>query len=520
MVVLFDTTLRDGGQSEDISFSLEDKLNIMQLLDDFGIDYIEGGWPGSNPKDIDFFKNIPSINLKNAKITAFGSTRRANTSCDQDYNIQAILESKPAAVCIFGKSWDLHVTQALKISLQENLQMIRDSVLFLKKKIGEVIYDAEHFFDGYKNNQNYALQTIEASSDAGADYIVLCDTNGGTMPWEITEIIREIKKHTSVKLGIHAHNDSELAIANSLVAVKQGVKMVQGTINGIGERCGNANLISLIANLQLKMGISLLDDDKIKKLKELGDTTREFCNVDECKHQPFIGKSAFAHKGGIHVSAVLQNPKTYEHITPELVGNHRRVLISELSGIANLRYKIQERGLTINEKDPQLKEIIKELKKLENTGYSYEGAEASLELLIAKIKQTLKQYFVLDGYQVYDGRRSFENEPYTEATVRIKAKGNLFHTASSGSGPVDALNNALRKALINFYPEISELSLKDYKVRILNKSQSTAAKTRVLITTSDGKKNWTTVGVSSDIIRASYIALTDSFIYKLYKGET
>lgn len=516
-IALFDTTLRDGGQSEDISFSLEDKISIAKLLDEFGFDYIEGGWPGSNPKDIDFFQTIGK--LKNAKITAFGSTRRAKVALEVDPNIRALLESKADSVCIFGKSWDLHVKQALKTSKQENLKMIADSISYLKKKVGEVIYDAEHFFDGYKNNPEYALQTLAAASEAGAEYLVLCDTNGGTLTWELQQIIEQVQKHTNTKIGIHTHNDAELAVANTLVAIKQGAKMVQGTINGIGERCGNANLISVIANLQLKMGISLFSKKKLESLRELGHNIRELCNMDEWKHQPYIGKSAFAHKGGIHVSAVLKNSDTYEHIIPGVVGNQRRVLVSELSGISNLRYKIQERGINIDEQDFQLKDIITELKKLENTGYSYEGAEASLELLIAKIKKKLKKYFILDGYQVYDGRRSFDIDSYTEATIRIKAKDEFFHTASSGEGPVDALNNALRKALVNFYPKISEVSLKDYKVRILNKTASTAAKTRVLITSGDSKRNWTTVGVSHDIIRASYIALTDSFIYKLYKEE-
>ena len=517
MIALFDTTLRDGGQSEDISFSLEDKINIAKLLDNFGIAYIEGGWPGSNPKDIEFFQKIGK--LKNSKIVAFGSTNKANTQVESDPNIQALLASKADAVCIFGKSWDLHVKYALKTSLQKNLIMIKDSITFLKKKVGEVVYDAEHLFDGYKKNPKYAMETLSAASESEADYLVLCDTNGGTMAWEIAEIITEVKKNTNTKLGIHTHNDSELAVANTLIAVKEGVKMVQGTINGIGERCGNANLISIIANLQLKMGIKLLNEKKLAKLQELGHNIREFCNIDEWKHQPFIGKSAFAHKGGIHVSAVLKSAETYEHIEPRLVGNHQRVLVSELSGISNLRYKIQEKGINIDEKDSHLKDIVQEIKRLENTGYSYEGAEASLELLVAKIKKKLKSYFVLDGYQVHGGRRSFDKESYTEATVKIKAKGNNFHTASSGEGPVDALNNALRKAIVNFYPKISEVFLKDYKVRILNRSDNTAAKTRVLITSGDSKKSWTTVGVSKDIIRASYIALIDSFIYKLYKEK-
>ena len=519
MITLFDTTLRDGTQSEDISFSLEDKLSIAKMLDNFGIHYIEGGWPGSNPKDIDFFKNARKLKLKQAKITAFGSTRKAKTKPSIDPNLQAILQSKSQAACIFGKSWELHVKTALNTSLEENLNMIKDSISYLKTKLPEVIYDAEHFFDGYKANPKYALKTIQAAAEAKADYIVLCDTNGGSLSWEIEKIIAEVQKACSQRLGIHTHNDSELGVANSLVAVRQGAKMVQGTINGIGERCGNANLISIIANLQLKMGYKLISPKKMANLRELGHSIREHANLDEWKHQPYIGKSAFAHKGGIHVSAMLKNPQTYEHIEPKLVGNQRRVLISELSGISNLRYTIKERGLELDEKDPQLREIVAQIKKLENSGYSYEGAEASFELLVARIKKKLSNYFTLEGYQVYDGRRTHEKSPYTEATIKISAKGKNFHTASVGEGPVDALNKALKKALINFYPTIEAVYLVDYKVRILEREKGTSAKPRVLITSGDGKNNWTTVGVDNDIIRASYMALTDSFIYKLYKEK-
>ena len=423
------------------------------------------------------------------------------------------------AVCIFGKTWDFHVKKALKTSLEENLKMIASSVSYLKKKIGEVIYDAEHFFDGYKKNPEYALKTIQAADEAGADFIVLCDTNGGTLTWEVEKIIAEIKKHSSKKIGIHAHNDSELAVANCLIAVRQGAEMVQGTINGMGERCGNANLISIIANLRLKMGLKILPSKKIKGLRNLSHSIREFANLDEWKYQPFVGKSAFAHKGGIHVSAVLKDAKCYEHIDPELIGNSRRILVSELSGISNIRWKIKEQNFKVDENDPELKKIVVTLKKLENTGYSYEGADASLELLILRSKKKLKEYFILEGYQVHDGRKNHEEESYTEASIKISSKGEKFHTASSGDGPVDALNQSLRKALSNFFPSIRSVYLQDYKVRILNKDKGTGAFTRVLITCSDGKYSWTTVGVDKDIIRASYIALTDSYIYKLYKEK-
>ncbi len=518
-IYLFDTTLRDGTQGEDVSFSLEDKLNIAKALDNFGIHYIEAGWPGSNPKDIEFFQRAKKIKFKNAKITAFGSTRKANVACEMDNNLQAILEVQPKVACIFGKSWDFHVKTALRTNLEENLKMISSSIRYLKKNLKEVIYDAEHFFDGYKNNPEYALKTIQVAADAGADFIVLCDTNGGALSWEIEKILNEAKNYCSKKIGIHAHNDGEMAVANSLVALRNGAEMVQGTINGIGERCGNANLISIIANLQLKMGYKILPAKKITTLSNLSHSIREFANLDEWKNQPFVGKSAFAHKGGIHVSAVQKNATSYEHIEPEQVGNSRRILVSELSGISNIRWKIKEQNFKINENDPELKKIVSELKKSENTGYSYEGADASLELLTLRSKKMLKEYFVLEGYQVYDGRRNQEKDSYTEASIKISVKEKIFHTASSGDGPVDALNKSLRKALSNFFPRIRSVHLQDYKVRILDKNKGTAAQTRVLITCSDGKQNWTTVGVDKDIIRASYIALTDSYIYKLYKTK-
>ena len=502
-----------------IYLQFKDKLNISQALDKFGIHYIEAGWPGSNPKDIEFFQKAKKIKFKHSKITAFGSTRRANITCEMDGNLQAILEVQPKAACIFGKSWDFHVKNALRTNLAENLKMISSSIQHLKKKLKEVIYDAEHFFDGYKNNPEYALKTIQAAAEAGADFIVLCDTNGGTLSWEVEKIFSEVKKHSNKKIGIHTHNDSEMAVANSLIAVRQGAEMVQGTINGMGERCGNANLVSIIANLQIKMGYKILAPKKMRDLSNLSHSIREFANLDEWKYQPFVGKSAFAHKGGIHVSAVQKNANSYEHIEPELVGNRRRILVSELSGISNIRWKIKEQNFKIDEKDPELKKIISELKKLENTGYSYEGADASLELLTLRSKKILKEYFVLEGYQVYDGRRNQEKESYTEASIKISVKGKIFHTASSGDGPIDALNQSLRKALSNFFPSIRSVHLQDYKVRILDKNKGTAAQTRVLINCSDGKQNWTTVGVDKDIIRASYIALTDSYIYKLYKSR-
>ncbi|WP_027390833.1 citramalate synthase [Chrysiogenes arsenatis] len=517
-VKIYDTTLRDGTQSEDISFTVEDKVHVAQLLDDFGVHYIEGGWPGSNPKDIDFFRAIAQIPLKNARISAFGSTRRAKLTCEEDPNIQALLDSKAPVACIFGKTWDFHVTDALRITLEQNLEIIEDSLSYLCRHMEEVFYDAEHFFDGYKANPDYAIETLKAAARGGAQQIILCDTNGGSLPWEIGQIVEAVKKHISVPLGIHAHNDGEMAVANSLMAVQHGITQVQGTINGFGERCGNANLISIIPGLKLKMGIDCVSDESLRKLTRLSRSIRELANLGDWKNQPYTGKSAFAHKGGIHVSAILKDPDTYEHTKPENVGNRRRVLVSDLSGKSNIQYKVEELGLDIDINDPALQGVVDEIKELENQGYAYEGAEASLELIIQKAKGNLPNYFKLRGYRVIDERREGDANPISEATVRIEdPSGAIQHTAALGEGPVDALNNALNKALERFYPILKEVQLVDYKVRILNTTVGTRAKTRVMIESSDGKENWSTVGVHHDIIRASYLALVDSVIYKLYK---
>lgn len=517
-VKIYDTTLRDGTQSEDISFTVEDKVHVAQLLDDFGVHYIEGGWPGSNPKDIDFFRAIAHIPLKNARISAFGSTRRAKLTCEEDPNIQALLDSKAPVACIFGKTWDFHVTDALRITLDQNLEIIEDSLSYLCRHMEEVFYDAEHFFDGYKANPTYAIETLKAAARGGAQQIILCDTNGGSLPWEIGSIVEEVKKHISVPLGIHAHNDGEMAVANSLMAVQHGITQVQGTINGFGERCGNANLISIIPGLKLKMGIDCVSDESLRKLTRLSRSIRELANLGDWKNQPYTGKSAFAHKGGIHVSAILKDPDTYEHTKPEYVGNRRRVLVSDLSGKSNIQYKVEELGLDIDINDPALQGVVDEIKELENQGYAYEGAEASLELIIQKAKGNLANYFKLRGYRVIDERREGDANPISEATVRIEdPSGTIQHTAALGEGPVDALNNALNKALERFYPVLREVQLVDYKVRILNTTVGTRAKTRVMIESTDGKESWSTVGVHHDIIRASYLALVDSVIYKLYK---
>ena len=514
---LFDTTLRDGTQAEEISFTVDDKLYIARLLDEFGIHYIEGGWPGSNPKDLDFFREAKKLQLSQAKITAFGATRRASQSCDKDSNVQALIKSEAPIACIFGKGWDLHVTAALGIELEQNLELIEDTVAYLKKYFDEVIFDAEHFFDGYNANPDYAIQAMQAAQKGGADYLVPCDTNGGVLPWEVTAAVEALQAQCNKPIGIHVHNDVDTAVASTLLAVQKGAIMVHGTINGIGERCGNANLVSVIANLQLKMGYECVSPDNLKKLTNLSRTVQELANMREWKNQPFVGDSAFAHKGGVHVSAVMKNPLTYEHIEPELVGNRRRVLISDLSGRSNIIYKLEELGINMDAKDPALIKIVDEIKQMENEGYAYEGADASLEMLIHKVRGDAKEYFDIKGYRVVD-ERQVSGEPVSEATVRLQlANGEIAHTVSLGNGPVDALNGALMKALSEHYPVLEEVHLTDYKVRILNSHMGTKAVTRVMIEYSDGKDHWNTVGVDSDVIGASYAALVDSVRYKLYK---
>ena len=518
-VKLYDTTLRDGTQAEDISFSVEDKVRVAHRLDELGMHYIEGGWPGSNPRDIEFFKAMAGEKLSNSTLVSFGSTRRAGVKAHSDATLKGLLASKSPAVTIFGKSWKLHVTKALRVSLEENLEMIFDSVGYLKKRVGEVFYDAEHFFDGYKEDAAYALNTLAAAAEAGADYIVLCDTNGGTLPFETREIIETIKGGLAAPLGIHAHNDSECAVANSLVAVKAGATMVHGTINGFGERCGNANLCSIIPALKLKMGIDCISSEKLSKLRETARFLYEQANLPHQKHQPYVGESAFAHKGGIHVSAVVKNPLTYEHIRPELVGNRQRVLVSDLSGRSNIVYKAAEYGLDIDSASPVVKEVLERLKVLENQGFQYEGAEASFELLVQKALKKKERYFKLLDFRVIDEKRSEDEAPHSEATIRLEVGGVVEHTAAEGNGPVNALDAALRKALERFYPSIGEVSLLDFKVRVLAGMQGTAARVRVLVESGDGVERWGTVGVSENVIEASWQALVDGLEYKLYKDK-
>ncbi|MCF7805051.1 MAG: citramalate synthase [Candidatus Marinimicrobia bacterium] len=516
---VFDTTLRDGTQGEKVAFSAEDKVRIAHRLDDFGIDYIEGGWPGSNPKDMEFFDRAKNETFSHAKIVAFGSTQRAGHGPEDDKNLKALIDAETPVVCIFGKSWILHVEQALKIKPEENLDLIRNSVEFLKQHDKEVIYDAEHFFDGYKANSEYAMKTLRAAESAGADIIVLCDTNGGTLPQEMTKIIKDVKRYTQTKLGIHAHNDSEVAVANSVAAVQAGCEHVQGTINGYGERCGNANLCSIIPNLQVKGDYQCVPDENIKELTSVSHFVSELANLTHQDNLPFVGKSAFAHKGGVHVSAVMKEERTYEHIEPESVGNQRRVLVSDLSGKSNVKYKANELDIDLSGNGKDVPKIVQKLKELENDGYQFEAAEASFELLVRKMTGEWEDAVELEGFRIMT-EKNMNNATRSEATIRLNVNGKTEHTAAEGNGPVHALDRALRKALHEFYPEVDGMHLTDYKVRVLNEKDGTGAKVRVLIESSQNGNSWGTVGVSENIIEASWQALIDSLSYYLTKNKT
>jgi len=517
-VELYDTTLRDGAQTEGISFSVNDKLRIAEKLDEIGIHYIEGGWPGANPKDIAFFKKVKNIKFKNSKIVAFGSTRYPKSNVSNDKTIKGLLESGAQYLTIFGKSWDLHVREVLKTAPEENLAMIEDSIRFLKSKGLFVIFDAEHFFDGYKDNAKYAIETLISAEKAGAERVVLCDTNGGTITSQIFEIIEEVKKEIKTPLGIHAHNDSEMAVANSIAAVQAGVMHVHGTVNGYGERCGNANLISVIANLKLKMGINCISDIALKELTEVSRFVAEISNMKQEDKQPFTGSSAFAHKAGVHVNAILKNPKTYEHVDPERVGNRRQLLISELSGKSSIAEKAEDLNLKLDKDKMHSQKILKVLQDMEHEGYHFESAEASLELLMQRVLKKFKDFFELKDFRVIIEKKE-RGKVTSEATIKIKVGDKLEHTASLGDGPVNALDSALRKALKDFYPRLSEMHLSDYKVRVLDEKAGTAAKVRVLIQSQDKAESWWTVGVSENIIEASWIALVDSIEYKLLKDN-
>ena len=515
-IQIYDTTLRDGSQGENISFSLEDKLHIARKLDELGVDYIEGGWPGSNAKDVAFFERARELKLKHAKLAAFGSTCHPRHGVTHDKNLQALIESGTPVVTIFGKSWDLHVKVALGVSLKENLDLIRNSVAFLKSHGREVIYDAEHFFDGYKADPVYALETLKAAEEAGADLLVLCDTNGGTMPSDLSARFEAASKHVNIGLGIHTHNDCDMAVANAIAAVQLGAVQVQGTINGYGERCGNANLCSVISNLELKLGMRSIGKENLKHITEVSHYVSELANMPHRTDLPYVGKSAFAHKGGIHVSAVMKESSAYEHIDPAVVGNERRVLVSELSGKSNVIYKAVELGLTLDQSSPDAKLVVDKLKAMEHDGYQFEGAEASFEMLFDRLVHHSKEFFELDGFRLITEKKG-EGEAYSEAVIKLRVDGKEEHTAAEGVGPVSALDRALRKSLTTFFPCIKDIRLTDYKVRVLNPKGATDAKVRVLIESSDGHDTWGTVGVSENLIEASWQALVDSITYKLKK---
>jgi 2-isopropylmalate synthase len=511
---IYDTTLRDGAQAEDVSFSAEDKVRVAQKLDELGVHYIEGGWPGANPKDIEFFRIMKTTPLQHASVIAFGSTRKASNSVQKDQNLKALLAAETKTITLFGKTWSLHVTDALGISLAKNLELIGDSIAHLKSKGRRVFYDAEHFFDGYKTNPEYALNTIRKAVAAGAERVILCDTNGGAMPWEIRAICEVVRQEIKVPLGIHAHNDCEMAVANSLVAIETGIVQVQGTINGIGERCGNANLCSIIPNLELKMRRPALGE-RLSHLKDVSGFVTEIANLMPNKHQPYVGDSAFAHKGGVHIHAVLKNALTYEHVDPKRVGNRQRVLVSDYAGRSGLLDKIEAYGIKLSKDHAKVQELIDTLKERENEGYQFEGAEGSFELLMRKAMGTHKPAFQLLGFRVIVEKKQEDGAPLSEATVMVKVGGVVEHTAAVGAGPVNALDHALRKSLEKFYPQLQEVKLLDYKVRVLAANKGTESKVRVLIESGDHKDKWGTVGVSENIIEATWQALADSIEYKL-----
>jgi 2-isopropylmalate synthase len=519
-IAIYDTTLRDGAQAEGVSFSAVAKVQIAKRLDEFGATYIEGGFAASNPKDMEFFRLIKQAELKHSKVAAFGSTRRANTAPEKDKGLAALLEADTPVCTIFGKSWLLHVTEVLQTTPEENLAMIADSVRFLKAHSKEVIYDAEHFYDGYKADPDYALASLKAAAEAGADCLVLCETNGGALPDEVTQITQVVADAFDTPVGVHTHNDGELGVANALAGVRAGAVHVQGTINGIGERVGNCNLSSVIPNLLLKMQLDCLPDpEKLKQLRSLCQFVYEQANLRPQPKQPFVGDSAFAHKAGMHVDGVRKVSHSFEHIQPEAVGNQRRILISELSGASNVFLKAIEMGLEVDRKSPEVRQVLKQLEQMEKAGYEYESADASFQMLIKKVLKKHKPFFELEGFRVIAERPDPAEGCTSEATVKVRVGSETEFTVGEGDGPVDALNAALRKALSRFYPAIADVSLVDYSVRILDPEEATAAKTRVLIESTDGHQTWGTVGVSENIIEASWEALVDSVEYKLFLDE-
>ncbi len=519
-IQVYDTTLRDGCQSEDVSLTVADKVQVAARLDDLGFDYIEGGWPGSNDRDAAFFKDVKKAHLRHAKIAAFGSTRRANVRASQDRNLQLLLRAETPVATVVGKTWDLHVRDALRISQEENLAILNDTIAFLKKHVDEAIFDAEHFFDGYFNNSEFALACLKAVDEAGVDLICLCDTNGGRLPHEIDAAVRAARAAVSCPIGIHCHNDSEVAVANTIAAVQAGATQVQGTINGLGERCGNANLVSIIPNLQLKLGYNCLPAPKLKQLRETSMLVYELANVTPFARQAYVGRSAFAHKAGLHVSGIQRNAHTYEHIDPALVGNDRRVLLSELAGRANIVYKAGEFGIDLDAKNEKIGVLLEELKRLEGVGYAYDGADASFELLMLRTLGLAREHFNFVSFRVFDDKWHEDQAPFSEAVIVIEGPdGVRTRNSAIGNGPVNALDSALRSALVPYYPSLADMQLADYKVRVLDNGRGTGARVRVLIESTDGKKRWGTVGLSSNVVEASWQALVDSVEYKLHKDN-
>jgi len=520
MVTLYDTTLRDGSQGEGVSFSLQDKLRVARKLDEIGIHYIEGGWPGSNPKDEAFFAEAKRLTLKHAKLAAFGSTRRARTPAEEDSQLRLLIESETPVVTIFGKSWTAHATEVLRVSLDENLAMIADSVRFLKSHGREVIFDAEHFFDGYRADSEYALAALAAAQEGGADLLVLCDTNGGSLPSQVSAVVHAVRSRLKAPIGIHTHNDCELGVANTIAAVEAGAVHVQGTMNGYGERTGNANLCSIIPILKLKLGVECISKENLAHLSETSAFIDEVANMPPDEQRPFVGRSAFAHKAGMHVDAVAKNPRMYEHIDPEAVGNSRRVLVSELAGGSSMVLKAREYGFDLQKGTPETRAVLDQLTRREHDGYVYEDAEASFQLLMARALGRYEKLFDLVTYRVFVGKRALDAEPVTEATLKVRVKGEEVLTVAQGDGPVHALDGALRKALIPFYPELSHIRLTDFKVRVVNVKEGTAAKVRVLVESADERESWSTIGVSTNVIEASWEALVDSIEYGLSRLRT
>lgn len=519
-IELLDSTLRDGAQAEEVSFSLDDKLAITEALDDFGVHYIEGGFPGSNPRDEAYFKEVKKLNLKKARITAFGSTHHPRKKVSDDAGVKQLLASGAPCVTIFGKSWDMQATDVLSISKKRNVEIIHDTIAYIKKRVDKVLFDAEHFFDGFLANPEYAMETLQAAKDAGADWLVLCETRGGLLHFDVERIVAEVSaKLPNSQIGVHCHNDAESGVANTIAGVNGGARQVHGTINGIGERCGNANLCSIVPNLQLKMGYKCVSATNLKKVAKLSELVFELANMSRRPHQPYVGKSAFAHKGGLHVAAVRKKSASYEHIEPEVVGAKRRVLVSDLSGRSNVLAKAEEFGIDLKGKNETTKKILAELKELEAQGFQFEGAEASFELLIRKAAGQWKKKFDVVRARVVSSFANEAGDNWAEAVIKFRLpNGETTHAVAEGNGPVNALDKAARKALVEWYPELSDVELHDFKVRLMD-DMETASMTRVLIESGDGVERWSTVGLSPNVIEASWQALLDSLEYKLHRPK-